>query len=75
MRLKRLQGSHFASLRQCQEVVNLLGLGRLDPLLAQTWDFPEIGPAHQIMHDNTHPPGNMAVVVNAPERGMTKLPV
>ncbi len=75
MRLKRLQGSHFASLRQCQEVVNLLGQERLDPLLAKTWDFPEIGQAHQVMHDNAHPPGNMAVVVNAPERALKQLKV
>ena len=75
MRLKRLQGSHFASLKQCGEVVNLMGQGRLDPLLARTFDFPEIGPAHQLMHDNAHPPGNMSVVINAPERGLTRLPV
>ena len=68
MRLKRLQGSHFASLRQCQEVVNLLGMGRLDPLLAKTWSFPEIGPAHQVMMDNASPPGNMAALINAPEK-------
>ena len=75
MRLKRLQGSHFASLRQCQEVVNLLGMGRLDPLLAKTWSFPEIGPAHQVMMDNASPPGNMAALINAPEPGLKRLPV
>ncbi len=75
MRLKRLQGSHFASLRQCQEVVNLLGMGRLDPLMAKTWSFPEIGPAHQVMMDNASPPGNMAALINAPEPGLKRLPV
>ncbi len=75
MRLKRLQGSHFASLRQCQEVVNLLGQKRLDPLLARTWDFDEIGAGHQVMHDNAHPPGNMSAIINAPERNMTHLPL
>lgn len=73
MRLKRLQGSHFASVRECAEVVNLLGAGRLDSLLSKTWDFEDIGPAHQMMHENKHPPGNMSVMVNAPARGLKML--
>jgi crotonyl-CoA carboxylase/reductase len=75
MRLKRLQGSHFASLRQCRDVVTMFGQGSLDPLLARTWGFDEIGPAHQMMHDNAHPPGNMAALINAPEPGLKRLPL
>jgi hypothetical protein len=29
--------------------------------------------AHQLMHDNQHPPGNMAILVNAVEEGQRTL--
>jgi len=73
MRQKRLQGSHFASVRQCAEVVNLLAAGRLDPLLARTFPFHEVGVAHQLMFENRHPPGNMSLLVNAPRAGLNRL--
>ncbi|MDT3399392.1 crotonyl-CoA carboxylase/reductase [Streptomyces sp. B1866] len=69
MRQKRLQGSHFANSQQCRAVANLAGTGRLDPCLSWTGTFEELGAAHQMMRDNQHPPGNMAVLVNAPARG------
>lgn len=75
MRQKRLQGSHFASVRQCAEVVNLMGAGRLDPLLARVFPFHEVGSGHQLMYENRQPPGNMTLLVNAPREGMTELPV
>ncbi len=31
--------------------------------------FEQVGNLHQLMHDNEHPPGNMAVLVNATEPG------
>lgn len=73
MRLKRLQGSHFASVRECQEVVTMFAQGRLDPLIAKTWSFDELGPAHQMMYENAHPPGNMSALINAPEPGLKTL--
>jgi crotonyl-CoA carboxylase/reductase len=75
MRQKRLQGSHFASVRQCAEVVSLMAAGRLDPLLARTFAFQEVGEAHQLMYENQHPPGNMSLLVNAPRTGLKELPV
>lgn len=74
MRQKRLQGSHFANLPQCAAVNRLAADGQLDPCLSATFDFAEVGKAHQLMHDNVHPPGNMSVLVNAPARGLTDLP-
>ncbi|WP_218002725.1 crotonyl-CoA carboxylase/reductase [Nocardia brevicatena] len=65
MRQKRLQGSHFANLRQCHEVTQLVARGYIDPCLSYVGSFEEIGMAHQLMHDNAHPPGNMAVRINA----------
>ena len=74
MRQKRLQGSHFANLPQCAAVNRLAIDHQLDPCLSATFDFEEVGRAHQLMHDNVHPPGNMSVLVNAPQRGLVDLP-
>lgn len=74
MRQKRLQGSHFANVRECRAVTHLAASGQIDPCLSKTLPFQDIGLAHQLMYDNTHPPGNMAVLVNAPGSGLTELP-
>ncbi|MEU3752549.1 crotonyl-CoA carboxylase/reductase [Streptomyces olivoreticuli] len=73
MRQKRLQGSHFANLRQCRDVIHMVATGQLDPCLSWTGGFDDIGKAHQLMHDNQHPQGNQAVLVNAPRTGLTTL--
>jgi crotonyl-CoA carboxylase/reductase len=73
MRQKRLQGSHFANRAQCAAVTDLLKAGLIEPCLSKTWTFAEVGEAHQNMHDHTHPPGNMAVLINAPRAGMRSL--
>jgi crotonyl-CoA carboxylase/reductase len=65
MRQKRLQGSHFANHQQCRAITHLVAAGRVDPCLSWTGTFEELGTAHQAMRDNAHPPGNMAVLVNA----------
>nr|WP_198961177.1 crotonyl-CoA carboxylase/reductase [Pseudonocardia sp. MH-G8] len=74
MRQKRLQGSHFANLQQCREVVALVESGKLAPCLSWCEPFESVGKAHQLMYNNEHPGGNMAVLVNAPEPGLTNLP-
>ncbi|MFE2152442.1 crotonyl-CoA carboxylase/reductase [Streptomyces lavendulae] len=73
MRQKRLQGSHFANLRQCRDVIHMVASGQLDPCLSWTGGFEDIGKAHQLMYDNQHPQGNQAVLVNAPRTGLTTL--
>ncbi|WP_159942969.1 MULTISPECIES: crotonyl-CoA carboxylase/reductase [unclassified Nocardiopsis] len=65
MRLKRLQGSHFASLSQCRMVIGLVAGGQLDPCVTEIVEFDRIGEAHQRIFDNTQPPGNMSALVNA----------
>lgn len=67
MRQKRLQGSHVASVREAREVTRLIAAGAVEPCLSHTFGFEEIGLAHQLIHDNHHPAGNMAVLVNARE--------
>lgn len=66
MRQKRFQGSHFANVEQCRRLNDLVATGRIDPLLSRIFCFREIGKAHQLMYENCHEPGNMAIVVNAP---------
>jgi crotonyl-CoA carboxylase/reductase len=70
MRQKRLQGSHFANDNQARLFNELVLAGTVDPCLSRTFDFHEIPLAHQMMHENAHPLGNMAVLVGAPERGL-----
>jgi crotonyl-CoA carboxylase/reductase len=72
---KRLQGSHSANIREIRDIIHLVTSGRVDPCLSQTFTFNEIAVPHQMISDNRHPPGNMAVLVNAPEPGLTDLPV
>lgn len=73
MRQKRLQGSHYANRQQCAAVSRLVAQGRIDPCLSAAFPFAETGHAHQLMLENRHPPGNMAVLVNAPRPGMREL--
>jgi len=63
-RQKRLQGSHYASARECRAVLDLAARGELDPCLSEVFPFEEIGQAHQLMLDNLHRPGQMAVRIH-----------
>ena len=75
MRTKRLQGSHFADAEQCRALNQMVMDGEIQPALSRTFPFDGgIGEAHQLMSDNAHPPGNMAILINAPTEGMTELP-
>ncbi len=73
MRQKRLQGSHFANDDNARAYNTLVVDGKVDPCLSETFGFDEIGHVHQLMHENRHPHGNMACLVNAPRRGLTDL--
>ncbi|SQD93438.1 MULTISPECIES: crotonyl-CoA carboxylase/reductase [unclassified Parafrankia] len=65
MRQKRLQGSHFASLRECRQVVGLVAEGVLDPCRTVIGTLDDVGYAHQLLHDNRQPPGNLVVRINS----------
>lgn len=73
MRQKRLQGSHGANTQQFRRVVAMVDAGVLDPLLTWCGGFGDLGAAHQMLHDNEHPSGNMAVLVGASRRGLVTL--
>jgi crotonyl-CoA carboxylase/reductase len=72
MMQKRLQGSHLANDTQAEALNQLVLARKVDPCLSGTYSFDEIGYAHQLMHENKHPYGNMACLVNATEKGQGK---
>lgn len=65
MMQKRFQGSHLSNDEQAAAVNQMLIDQQVDPCLSATYSFDQIGHAHQLMHDNEHPYGNMACLVNA----------
>ena len=46
---------------------------QVDPCLSRTFPFAGTGECHQLMRDNRHPNGNMAILVNAPRPGLRTL--
>ena len=70
MRQKRLQGSHFANDEQSYAFNQLVIDGKIDPCLSRTFTFDQTGECHQLMYENRHPDGNMAILVGAPEEGL-----
>lgn len=73
MRQKRFQGSHFANDVQAKGINDLVTAGKVDPCLAQTFEFQQTGECHQLMRENKHPSGNMAILVNARKKGLKNL--
>lgn len=70
MHQKRLQGSHFANLKQASAANNLMVERRLDPCMSECFSWDQIPEAHTKMRKNQHKPGNMAVLVQAPKMGI-----
>lgn len=68
MMQKRFQGSHLGNDAQAEAVNRLVADGKIDPCLSAVYAFDEIGKAHQLMHENRHPFGNMACLVNATDK-------
>lgn len=70
MHQKRLQGSHFAHLKQASAANRLMLEKRLDPCLSETFVWDELPTAHMKMLRNEHKPGNMAVLIQSPKTGL-----
>jgi crotonyl-CoA carboxylase/reductase len=73
MRQKRVQGSHFAHLKQASAANQFVLDHRIDPCMGEVFEWDKIPLAHQMMWKNQHKPGNMAVLVNAPRTGLRTL--
>jgi len=67
---KRLQGSHFAHLKQAAAANKLMLDRRLDPCMSEVFSWADLPAAHMKMRRNEHQPGNMAVLVQAPKPGL-----
>jgi len=67
---KRLQGSHFAHLKQAAAANKLMLDRRLDPCMSEVFSWADLPEAHMKMRRNEHQPGNMAVLVQAPKPGL-----
>jgi crotonyl-CoA carboxylase/reductase len=73
MRQKRIQGSHFATRRECAEANRLVMDGEIDPCLSRVFEFEATAEPHRLMRANAHPGGNMSILVQAPARGLHNL--
>ncbi|WP_069299544.1 crotonyl-CoA carboxylase/reductase [Neptunicoccus sediminis] len=70
MHQKRVQGSHFAHLKQAAAANKLMMERRLDPCMSEVFSWDQIPDAHIKMRKNEHKPGNMAVLVSATQTGL-----
>ena len=73
MHQKRLQGSHFAHLKQASSANKLMLERRLDPCMSEVFSWADLPLAHMKMMQNQHKPGNMSVLVQAPKTGLRTL--
>ncbi len=73
MRQKRIQGSHFANLKQASQANQLVIERRIDPCMSEVFAWEDIPAAHMKMWRNEHKPGNMAVLVSAKRPGLRTL--
>lgn len=67
IRQKRLQGSHYANHEQARAANQLISDGLVNPCLAEVFSWEQLPFAHQLMYENRHPSGNMAMLVGASE--------
>ncbi len=70
MHQKRVQGSHFANLKQASAANKLMVERRLDPCMSEVFAWADVPAAHIKMRKNQHLPGNMAVLVQSPLTGL-----
>jgi crotonyl-CoA carboxylase/reductase len=71
---KRYQGSHLFNDEQAAAFNDLVRERRVETTLGQVYGYAETAAVHQLMGDGGLPDGNVAVLVNAPRRGLTGLP-
>jgi crotonyl-CoA carboxylase/reductase len=71
---KRYQGSHLFNDEQAAAFNDLVRAGTVTTTLGATYDYEQAGHVHRLMGEGGLPEGNVSVLVNAPERGLTDLP-
>lgn len=73
MHQKRIQGSHFAHLKQAASANRLVIEGLVKPCMSDVYEWDRIPEAHMKMLANQHAPGNMSCLVGAKRAGMKTL--
>ncbi len=73
MRQKRIQGSHFATMYQSDAANHAVMNGRIKPAMSTVFEWERIPEAHDLMMNNLHPSGNMALMVQVPRKGLKTL--
>ena len=73
MHQKRIQGSHFAHLKQAASANRLVIEGHVNPCMSEVFEWDRIPEAHMQMLENKHAPGNMSCLVGAKRAGMKTL--
>ncbi|MCB1176308.1 MAG: crotonyl-CoA carboxylase/reductase [Leptospiraceae bacterium] len=58
---KKIQGSHFASTEECNELNNLVINKKINPVLSGIYEFGKIEECIGLMKNNLHPFGSMAI--------------
>jgi crotonyl-CoA carboxylase/reductase len=71
---KRYQGSHLFNDEQAIAFNDLVRERKVETTLGATYDYDQAGHVHQLMGDGQLPEGNVAVLINAPGRGLRDLP-
>jgi len=66
MHQKRIQGSHFANMKQAAEANRLVERGMVKPCLSRTFAWDALPEAHELMAKNQLPPGNAVILVGVP---------
>ncbi len=69
MNLKTIKASHFANYREAWAANQLVGEGKIHPILSATYSLDGTGEAAYQVHRNLHE-GKLGVLVLAPEEGL-----
>ncbi|SNY90825.1 crotonyl-CoA carboxylase/reductase [Cohaesibacter sp. ES.047] len=73
MHQKRIQGSHFAHLKQAMAANKMVINRHVDPCMSEVFSWEQIPAAHELMLNNKHQPGNMSCLVSTPKTGLRTL--
>jgi crotonyl-CoA carboxylase/reductase len=71
---KRYQGSHLFNDDEARAFNDLVRERKVTTTLGHTYRYDEAGHVHQLMGDGALPEGNVAVLIDAPQPGLTDLP-
>jgi crotonyl-CoA reductase len=69
MKLKKLVASHFANYQEAWQANRLIDMGRIQPLLSDTYTLEQTGEAARKIHRNEHE-GKLGILCLSPREGL-----